>query len=71
MHDRMRGTSSTSCSAGCSRLQPDDFKPMPSIGNGLEAIRVWEDSGPFRVIYTARLQETGAVCTRSRGRDRQ
>ncbi len=35
--------------------QPDDFKPMPSIGKGVEEIRVWDDSGTYRVIYTARL----------------
>ncbi|OGQ96696.1 MAG: hypothetical protein A2521_07520 [Deltaproteobacteria bacterium RIFOXYD12_FULL_57_12] len=35
--------------------QPDDFKPMPSIGKGVEEIRVRDDSGTFRVIYTARL----------------
>ena len=35
--------------------QPDDFKPMPSIGKGVEEIRVWDDSGSYRVIYTARL----------------
>ena len=37
--------------------QPDDFKPMPSIGNGVEEIRVWDDTGTFRVIYTARLAD--------------
>ena len=37
--------------------QPDDFKPMPSIGNGVEEIRVWDDSGTYRVIYTARLTD--------------
>jgi phage-related protein len=35
--------------------QPDDFKPMPFIGKGVEEIRVWDDSGTYRVIYTARL----------------
>lgn len=35
--------------------QPDDFKPMPSIGKGVEEIRIWDDAGTFRVIYTARL----------------
>jgi phage-related protein len=35
--------------------QPDDFKPMPSIGKGVEEIRLWDDAGAFRVIYTARL----------------
>jgi phage-related protein len=40
--------------------QPDDFKPMPSIGKGVEEIRIWDDSGTYRVIYTARLPD--AVC---------
>ena len=37
--------------------QPDDFKPMPSIGKGVEEIRVRDDSGVYRVIYTARLAD--------------
>ena len=37
-------------------LQPDDFKPMPTIGKGVEEIRLWDDAGTFRVIYTARLK---------------
>lgn len=36
---------------------PDDFKPMPSIGKGVEEIRIWDDSGTYRVIYTARLRD--------------
>ncbi len=35
----------------------DEFKPMPSIGKGVEEIRIWDESGTYRVIYTARLQE--------------
>jgi phage-related protein len=38
-------------------LQPDDFRPMPSIGRGVEEIRVWDDSGTYRVIYTARMKD--------------
>lgn len=34
--------------------QPDDFKPMPSIGKGVEELRIWDDSGTYRVVYTAR-----------------
>ncbi len=37
--------------------QPDDFKPMPSIGKGVEEIRVRDETGAFRVVYTARLAE--------------
>ena len=36
----------------------DDFKPMPSIGKGVEEIRVWEASGTYRIVYTARLADT-------------
>ena len=36
---------------------PDDFKPMPSIGKGVEEIRIWDESGTYRVIYTARLAD--------------
>ena len=34
---------------------PDDFKPMPAIGKGVQEIRVWDDAGTYRVIYTAHL----------------
>ena len=37
--------------------QPDDFKPMGSIGKGVEEIRVMDDSGAYRVIYCARCAE--------------
>ncbi len=30
---------------------------MPSIGKGVEELRVWDDSGTYRVIYTARLAD--------------
>ena len=30
---------------------------MPSIGKGVEEIRIWDESGTYRVIYTARLDE--------------
>ena len=37
--------------------QPDDFKAMPGIGKGVEEIRIWDDAGTYRVIYTARRPE--------------
>lgn len=37
--------------------QADDFKPMASIGKGVEEIRVRDDSGAYRVVYTARLAD--------------
>ncbi len=38
--------------------EPNDFKPMPTIGKGVEEIRVWDGSGTFRVFYTARVANT-------------
>ena len=35
--------------------QPDDFRPMPSVGLGVEEIRIREDSGAYRVFYIARF----------------
>jgi phage-related protein len=37
--------------------QPSDFKPMPTVGKGAEELRVWDDSGTYRVMYVARLRE--------------
>lgn len=37
--------------------RPDDCKPMQSIGRGVEEIRVWDEAGTWRVIYTARMRD--------------
>lgn len=37
--------------------QPSDFKPMATVGKGVEELRVWDDAGTYRVIYLARLKE--------------
>jgi len=37
--------------------QPTDFKPMPSVGKGVEELRVWDDSGTYRMLYVARFAE--------------
>jgi phage-related protein len=37
--------------------QPSDFKPMVTVGKGVEELRVWDDAGTYRVIYLARLKE--------------
>jgi phage-related protein len=29
-------------------LQPSDFKPIPSVGRGVEELRVRDDSGTYR-----------------------
>lgn len=41
--------------------QPDDFKPMPTIGKGVEELRIWDEAGTYRVIYTARLKDSVVV----------
>jgi len=37
--------------------QPDDFKPLPSVGRGVEELRVWDEAGTYRVIYAARMAD--------------
>jgi|SRR5450432_3084915 phage-related protein len=39
--------------------QPDDFKPMPNIGRGVQELRVRDESGAYRVVYTAHF--SGAI----------
>lgn len=34
-------------------LDPNDWKPMSSIGSGVREIRVRDEAGAFRVIYIA------------------
>ena len=39
-------------------VQPNDYKPMHSIGPGVEELRVWDDNKrTYRVIYTARMAD--------------
>ena len=37
--------------------EPADWKPMPSIGEGVQEIRVQDEAGAFRVIYVAKLAD--------------
>lgn len=37
--------------------EPDDWKPMPAIGRGVQELRVRDGSGAFRVIYIAQFPE--------------
>jgi len=37
--------------------QPSDYKPMASVGKGVEELRIRDDNGIFRVIYLARLPQ--------------
>ena len=40
-----------------SGLEPDDWKPMNTVGQGVKEIRIREASGAFRVIYAARFAD--------------
>ena len=37
-------------------LDPDDWKPMQTIGPGVREIRVRDAAGAFRVIYVAKFE---------------
>jgi phage-related protein len=38
-------------------LEPDDWKPMKTVGQGVREIRVRQSNGTFRVIYVASFQD--------------
>ena len=38
-------------------LDPDDWKPMTTIGAGVREIRVRHASGPYRVVHVANFAE--------------
>ncbi len=37
-------------------INPSDWKPMQSIGAGVQEIRIRDEFGAFRIIYTVRIQ---------------
>ncbi|MGR3468887.1 MAG: type II toxin-antitoxin system RelE/ParE family toxin [Shimia sp.] len=37
--------------------EPDDWKPMKTVGPGVREIRVRDQAGAFRVIYVAQFEE--------------
>lgn len=36
--------------------EPDDWKPMKTIGASVQEIRIQDEAGAFRVIYVAKLK---------------
>lgn len=36
---------------------PDDWKPMPTVGKGVREIRVRDETGAYRAIYLATLPD--------------
>lgn len=37
---------------------PDDWKPMNTVGQGVREIRIRDAAGAFRIIYVAKLADT-------------
>lgn len=38
-------------------LEPDDWKPMSTVGQGVKEIRIRDVSGAFRIIYAAKFAD--------------
>jgi len=36
---------------------PDDWKPMPTVGLGVKEIRIRDEAGAFRVLYVAKFED--------------
>jgi predicted XRE-type DNA-binding protein/phage-related protein len=51
--------------------EPDDWKPMPTVGQGVQEIRIGDAAGAFRVIYVAKFSDAVYVCIASRRRRRR
>lgn len=51
--------------------EPDDRKPMNTVGQGVKEIRIRDAAGAFRVIYVAKLADAVYVFTASRRRRRR
>ncbi len=37
--------------------EPTDWKPMTSIGPGVAEVRIWDETGAYRVIYVAKFKD--------------
>jgi phage-related protein len=37
--------------------EPDDWKPMTTVGRGVQEIRIRDSSGAFRVLYVAKFDD--------------
>ena len=40
------------------KLEPDDFKPMTTVGKSVYEVRIQEASGAYRVIYIAKFEKS-------------
>ena len=52
--------------------EPDDWKPMNTVGRGVREIRIRDATGAFRVLYVAKFDDAVYVlhCFRRRRRKR-
>ena len=48
---------------------PDDWKPMTTIGPGVREIRVRDEAGAFRLIYIAKFLEAVYVLQQTSAKD--
>lgn len=39
-------------------IEPNDWKPMATVGAGVREIRIRDEAGAFRVLYVAHVGET-------------
>jgi phage-related protein len=37
-------------------IEPNDWKPMASVGVGVQEIRIRDDAGAFRILYVAKIE---------------
>jgi phage-related protein len=37
--------------------EPDDWKPMNTVGQGVKEIRIRDEAGAFRVLYVAKFAD--------------
>lgn len=47
-------------------LEPSDWKPMASVGQGMREIRIRDEAGAFRVLYITRIEDAVLCCMPSR-----
>ncbi|MBB4198408.1 hypothetical protein CCR94_04300 [Rhodoblastus sphagnicola] len=38
-------------------LDPNDWKPLTTVGRGVREIRIWDADGAFRVVFVARFKD--------------
>jgi phage-related protein len=48
--------------------EPDDWKPMNTVGRGVREIRIRDAAGAFRVLYVTKFDDAVYVCLVSRKR---